>query len=411
VPVIDSQRRNNRDASVPRGVERNLFLSYFIVFAILLVGFVVAVHLAFVAALSSQMSAHLDTLLSAGVRSVRITGDRIAVKESSSPAETLTSGQGLQWFDANRKPIVSEGMVSGAQLLTRSRPIVSPKTGAIVGWVRASQDLMQMRAEIWSLDEILIIGGIVALAASLVGGRYLQSKSVQPIRASYEQLQEFSADASHELRGPITAVRSNADAALRDSDGMRAKDRERFVSISQGAEQMARLTDDLLLLARADQPLEHELFVVDLSELVDRVLRLYRANFESHGINLRVEMPRGITVYGNPDQIERIFGNLLQNALRYTPNGGVVAIEGAEQRSGVTVRVKDSGAGIHPEHLEKIFNRFWRAEPAHTRSTGTGLGLPIARALARRHGGDVTVSSEAGRGSEFVVTFPTRPPK
>jgi two-component system, OmpR family, manganese sensing sensor histidine kinase len=113
-------------------------------------------------------------------------------------------------------------------------------------------------------------------------------------------------------------------------------------------------------------------------------------------------------VYGNPDQIERILANLLENALRYTPSGGRVTVETWKEGTGVFVAVRDSGIGIAPEHLERIFDRFWRADAGRS-SQGSGLGLAIARALARRHGGDVTATSRYGDGSTFVISLPLKP--
>jgi OmpR-family two-component system manganese-sensing sensor histidine kinase len=295
-------------------------------------------------------------------------------------------------------------------LRTRTRAIVNPKNGNTVGWVRAAQEVGQTQTEGWRLDVILIAGGLCALVLGALGARYLQRESVEPIRTGYESLREFSADASHELRGPITAINSNADAALRDTMGMRESDRERFQAISDAATQMRRLTEDLLLLARAGQSIERELFVVNLRTVIEKVIRLHRAAFEAKGVSLTERTQSGIELYGNPDQIERILANLLENALSYTPTDGKVEVESKHDRGRVKVIVRDSGIGIAAEHTEKIFDRFWRAEPARRRSSGTGLGLAIARALARRHGGDVSVSSRLGHGSEFTVTFPSRPP-
>jgi signal transduction histidine kinase len=191
---------------------------------------------------------------------------------------------------------------------------------------------------------------------------------------------------------------------------MRAADGDRFRVIAQAAKQLTSLTEDMLLLARADQPMEEDVFFVDLSTLIDGVAELYRADFERSGITLRKRMPRGIMIYGNPDHLHRLFANLVINALKYTPRGGTVEIEGIQQRGGALVHVRDSGIGISEEQLPKLFDRFWRAEAARTRSTGTGLGLPIARALARRHGGDITVASTVGKGSDFTVTLPAHPP-
>ncbi len=428
MPATVSQRRNRPRSAVPASLERRLFASYFIVFSVLLLAFALAIHVSFASSLKAGMAARLNLLLSAGVRSAHLNGNRLEIKQYLSQAALLTSGQGLQWFDADRNLVASEGLVPEGQpfsseaetifdvghtqsLRTRTRAIVDPTTGRILGWVRAAQDIAQIRSEAWQLDGILLIGGLCTLAASAVGGRYLQRRSIEPVRASYERLRECSADASHELRGPITAGTSSAEAALRDDLDMRPVDRDRFRTISRSAQRMARLTEDLLLLARADQSIERELFVADLGMLVGTVVGLYQAAFERRDVALSDRVERGVKVYGTPDQVERIFANLLENALRATPPGGTVELASARERTGVSVRVRDTGVGIDREHLERIFDRFWRAQTARSGSTGTGLGLPIARALARRHGGDVTATSRLGQGSEFVVTFPNRPPR
>jgi signal transduction histidine kinase len=424
VPVTDLPQRNS--TSLPPGLERRLFLSFFFVFAIVLVGFALAIHVWFVNSLKSQTSARVGTLLVAGLRSVHIRDGHFAVKENVPEAALLTAGQGLQWFDVTGKIVADEGLVP-TQQLTRSGEdsffpahggrILRVRTGAIVtatgtllGWVRAAQDVTDTRAQAWRLDVILIIGGVLSLLASMLGARFLQLRSVEPIRGAYERLREFSADASHELRGPITAIKSNADAALRDAIGMRGTDHERFSSISQAAQQMSGLTNDLLLLAGSEEPMDRDLFAVDLGASIENVLRLYRSEFDARNITLTTNLKNGITVYGNPDQLERIFANLVQNALRYTPPGGEVRIEEARRRDSVSVHIRDTGAGIPRDQLEKIFERFWRGESARTRSTGTGLGLAIVRALVKRHGGDISVESEPGAGSDFIVTLPFHPP-
>jgi signal transduction histidine kinase len=240
------------------------------------------------------------------------------------------------------------------------------------------------------------------------GGLALARRAVLPVERSFETLREFTANASHELRGPLTAIVTSADAALRDTERDPAHDRSRFEAIANGAKQMSRLTSDLLLLAGAERSLERELFVVDLTATLNKLIEPYRPRFEAAGIELNVVTEKAAIIYGNPDQIERVLANLLENALRYTPSGGRVEVDAHRDGGEFLVAVRDSGVGIAPEHLERVFDRFWRADPVRSPG-GTGLGLAIARALARRHGGDVTVTSRFGHGSTFVAAFPMRP--
>jgi signal transduction histidine kinase len=172
---------------------------------------------------------------------------------------------------------------------------------------------------------------------------------------------------------------------------------------------MTRTVEDLLLLARAETPIERELFAVELGERVALIVESRRALANERDVALGFT-PFRARVYGNPVEIDRIVGNLLDNALRYTESGGAVSIACVADRAGVTVRVADTGIGITPDDLPRIFDRFWRADAVRSRAGGTGLGLAIARALARRHGGDVSVRSRLGDGSEFALWLPLRPP-
>ena len=254
-----------------------------------------------------------------------------------------------------------------------------------------------------------MIGTLLAIVGAAFGGLALSRRAVTPVVHTFATLRDFTADAAHELRSPLTAIASNAEAALRDERDP-ARDRHRFEAIADAAGAMSRLARDLLLLAAADRSLEREMFVVDLGELLDRLCERYRERFAAAQIAFGMGKCEPAIVYGNPQQIERILANLIENALRYTPAGGTVMLEIARDRGHVSITVSDTGIGIAPEHLDRIFDRFWRVDAARSQK-GTGLGLAIARALARRHGGDVTVTSRKDVGSIFVASFPTRPPR
>ncbi len=424
--AIGSQIRGREPDSGPPGLERRLVLSYLTAFAAIFFVAALAVHFAFVASFDQQTTTRLQLLARAGLRSTLFVDGRLAIdKEDISNTALLARDQGLQWFDRQGRLLASEGLAPGAELPTtesgRQRttgnqtfntgtvPIRNPKTHQRVGTVRASEWDQQERADIRWLDTGLLIGTLLAIVASSVGGLALAHRAVRPVAQTFQTLREFTADASHELRGPLTAIAGNADAALRDAERDPARDRSRFEAIAGAAKQISRLTSDLLLLAGADRSLERELFVVDLAAVLKGLASRYSDRFSAAGITFTLAIEDTAIVYGNPDQIERILANLFENALRYTPPGGSVSIESARDRAHRLIAVRDTGIGIAPEHLDRVFDRFWRADPARWQG-GSGLGLSIARALARRHGGDVTVSGRLGVGSEFVASFPTRPP-
>ncbi len=397
----------------PLGLERRLLFSYLIAFTIIFAMAAIAVHFAFIGIVKQQAQARLGDLARAGNRSIHLDGNTVTVDRFDlARKELLMPNQGLQWFDTHGRRLAAQGLTPGPraanEFLTVSAPILNPVSHRPVGSILASEWNQEERTRLAYLDIGLLAGAVLAALSGAVGGVTLSRRAVRPVERSFEALREFTDNASHELRGPLTAIATSADAALRDPQRDPEHDRRRFETISDGAKQMSRLTSDLLLLAGADRSLERELFVVDLAATIHRLIEQYRPRFAAAHVALEASVEQSLVVYGNPDQIERVVANLIDNALRYTPAGGSVAVESGRQATEIQIVVRDSGTGIAPENLERIFERFWRADPVRA-PEGSGLGLAIARALARRHSGDVTVSSRPGQGSTFVATFPVNP--
>ncbi|MGA8576894.1 MAG: HAMP domain-containing sensor histidine kinase [Candidatus Cybelea sp.] len=394
-------------------LERRLLGSYLLAFAAIFVAAAVAAHFAFVAVIQHQTIARLEDVARAGIRSVIFVRDGLAIdKQEISNKQLLTPEQGLQWFDRYGRLLAAEGFTPPAgghrKVHIVTMPILNPNTHQYVGSVTAGEWSAQERADVWYLDTGLLLSALLASVASAAGALALARRAVQPVQSSLRTLREFTDNAAHELRGPLTVIATSADAALRDPKREPEHDRQRFESIADGARQMSRLTSDLLMLAGADRSLERELFLVDLAAMLDKLVVDFRGAFAGAGIEFQAAAPGPASLYGNPHQIERVVANLLENALRYTRKGGNVSLEIRRHGAELQVVISDSGIGIAPEHLERIFERFWRADPVRS-PEGSGLGLAIARALARRHGGDVTVTSRVGRGSTFIASFPVRP--
>jgi signal transduction histidine kinase len=173
---------------------------------------------------------------------------------------------------------------------------------------------------------------------------------------------------------------------------------------------MNRLVDDLLILARAGRSLEREMFTVHVDTIVNEVCERYRDSAATKSIKLEVEPGAAGQVIGNPEQVSRIIANLVENAIRYTPERGSVLVSCTGDPVNVQVSVEDNGVGIAAEHLDRIFDRFWRGSTTRGNDGGSGLGLAIARALAERHGGRILVTSQVQSGSTFTITLPRRPP-
>jgi len=215
----------------------------------------------------------------------------------------------------------------------------------------------------------------------------------------------FLADASHELRTPLTVVRANLDALRRGAGADPAEREETLRATAREADRMARLVADLLALARADagQPLARQRLALDT--LVLDVYQQGRAIAD--GVHLELGEWEQIAVDGDPDRLKQVALNLLDNALRHTPAGGAVTLDLLRLGDEAVLRVRDTGPGIDPEHLPRIFERFYRADQPRSRQAGgTGLGLAIAREVAEAHGGRIDVASRPGAGSTFSLVLP-----
>jgi signal transduction histidine kinase len=188
------------------------------------------------------------------------------------------------------------------------------------------------------------------------------------------------------------------------------QDLKKIGAIASTTDQMIRLVEDLLLLARMDtiNLLETEQWVnLSLTEILEDLLELFQCQAQEKGISLLWNFPGEIKVKGDGRQISRIFRNLLENALQYTPSGGKVTLTVKCDRDNAMIMVQDTGIGIAPEDLLLIFDRFWRADKARERRAGgMGMGLAITQALVRRYQGQISVSSQLSVGTCFRVRLP-----
>jgi two-component system OmpR family sensor kinase len=230
-------------------------------------------------------------------------------------------------------------------------------------------------------------------------------RAVQARAASEERLRRFIADAAHELRTPLTSLRGYAElyrqGAIPNQEGV---DNAMGRIESEGA-RMARLVDDMLLLARLDQQRGLETKPVDVAELVRESISDFKAVDPDRP--LTEDLAATAIVEGDRVRLRQIIDNLLTNVRIHTPPAAPVHIGVKRNGDHVELSVADQGPGISEEDRERIFERFWRADPGRTRSRGgTGLGLAIVASLVHAHGGTITVTSEPGQGTTFVVRLP-----
>ena len=236
-------------------------------------------------------------------------------------------------------------------------------------------------------------------------GRIEQAFAVRA--ESEDRLRRFVADASHELRTPLTAIRGFAELHRQGAVKGEEKVAELVGRIENESKRMGSLVEDLLLLARLDQSREIAKDPVDINHLVDEVLASARAAGPEHPISLTKSSDE-IFVLGDSMRIHQAVSNLLANARTHTPVGTLIKVDVHQSDSDTTITVSDNGPGLTPENQSRIFERFFRADPARVRTSGegSGLGLAIVDAVMKAHGGLVEVKSELGSGSSFTLRFP-----
>jgi heavy metal sensor kinase len=221
----------------------------------------------------------------------------------------------------------------------------------------------------------------------------------------------FVADASHELRTPLAVMRAELEVALRDR-GRAADAAEVLDSAAEEVARMGKIVDDLLTLAHRDENrLELLLEPVGLGEVAARVAAQLRPLAERAGVQLVVDAPARAAVLADQTRLTQVVTNLVDNAVKYTGAGGSVRVRVWEEADGAGLAVSDTGPGIAPEHLPKVFDRFYRLDAARTRAGGgSGLGLAICQELVEAHGGRIWADSVPGAGSTFTLALPLQPP-
>ncbi|MEA2559313.1 MAG: two-component system, chemotaxis family, CheB/CheR fusion protein [Acidobacteriota bacterium] len=236
----------------------------------------------------------------------------------------------------------------------------------------------------------------------------------EELRAANEAKDRFLATLSHELRTPLTPILALV-SSFQEDDRFPPDLRSQLVVIRRNVELEARLIDDLLDLTRvARGKLVLHRQAADVAEVLAHALRSVRDQMASKGVRLAVDLAEGrLLAWADPARLTQVFWNLLSNALKFTPEGGTITVRSRLEGSSVTVEVCDTGIGIDPEVLPRIFGAFEQADPRITRRFGgLGLGLAVSRALMRLHGGDLTAASEGtGCGAMFTVRLPAGVPE
>jgi signal transduction histidine kinase len=295
---------------------------------------------------------------------------------------------------------------SDGSVRVASAPMYNDGSGEVVGVIQYARSLRSVQQEINGLVLVLVPLGIGALGLSAIGGVYMAGRAVRPVRKAFERQRAFIADASHELKTPLTLIRADAEVlqrGLTNSDDLELAD-----DILGETDKMSAVLSDLLLIARLDAGklvVKQEPF--ELTSVILKTAERFEARVASKGVRLEVRVSGRLWAHGDQERTAQILAVLLDNALTHTPKGGSVSVTGSARGSYVEVVVKDSGPGIPTEHLSRVFERFYRIDTARSRSGGgTGLGLAIARDLAHAQKGDLEAENAEDGGAVFRLALP-----
>ncbi len=252
------------------------------------------------------------------------------------------------------------------------------------------------------LDEPVTIDELGSLARTF-------NAMIARLQRSFEEVRRFTADAAHELRTPLAAMRTEAEVALRSP---RSPERDGHVleDLLEEIERLTRLVSHLLFLSREDTGIGVGNFrPVQLGEVVREVGEHMQVVAREKGVKLVVDRSESCQISGDADRLRQLVFNLLDNAIKYTPPQGTVSVCSELLHGGARVTVTDTGIGIPADHLPYVFDRFYRVDPSHCPDTGgSGLGLAICRAIAEAHGGWIKIDSALGTGTKVMVSLPMR---
>jgi signal transduction histidine kinase len=278
---------------------------------------------------------------------------------------------------------------------------------------RAFQRVASPLADVMAAAEAVANGDLSVRVPAYSAGQFARlaasfNRMVEELERADQQRRNLTADVAHELRTPLHIIQGNLEGVL---DAVYEPTEEHITATLEETRGLARLVDDLqtLSLAEAGQlPLVWE--DVDVAELLADVHTSFSGQAEVAGIDLRIKIDdaRAMTVTGDVGRLGQVLGNLVSNALRYTPPGGAIVLRAELTDGGVRIAVSDTGEGISSTDLPYIFDRFWKGDRSRTREVGagSGLGLAIARQLVQAHGGRIAVDSQLGLGTTFTIELP-----
>lgn len=292
------------------------------------------------------------------------------------------------------------------RVMMASHPIVVDTI--LVGTVYVGKEISAVYRGLQKATYTLTVLAVLALLITTGIGYIMAGKAIVPLREAYEKQRQFAADASHELRTPLSVVLASAEILESDPSIDSPFLKQIIGDVHDEVTKMTKLVSDLLVVARSDnEALKLKRTKVDLAAAVDQTIRLMQPLAEKKRLTLQREGVAALMAKVDEQKIKQLMLILVDNAVKYTPEGGSVTVRLTEPAAGkILFSVEDTGIGIAPEDQERIFDRFYRVDKARSREMGgNGLGLAIAREIVHLHDGAIKVTSRSGEGTTFTVTL------
>ena len=261
---------------------------------------------------------------------------------------------------------------------------------------------------LWSLLRIFIGVGSLSLVVLFFISIYFTNKAINPLEETFKKQKQFIADASHELRTPLTIIKTNV-SLLRENELETIQSQKKWINyIDSQASRMSTLINEMLSLANLDANRKKEDRInINLSKMLSDTLLVFEVVIFEKGLILEEDIVNDIFINGEKDQIKKLISILMDNAIKYTNDNGKILVSLKAERNKAKLIIKNTGEGIKKEHLEKIFERFYRVDDSRDRGTGGyGLGLSIAKAIVDDHKGKIHAESIINNETSFIVELP-----
>lgn len=261
---------------------------------------------------------------------------------------------------------------------------------------------------LWNLLKIFIGVGSLSLILLFFISIYFTNKAINPLEETFRKQKQFIADASHELRTPLTIIKTNV-SLLRENEMETIHSQKKWINyIDSQAGRMSTLINEMLSLANLDaNKKKEEIININLSKMIRDSLLVFEVVIFEKGLILEEDLTDNIFIKGEQNQIKKLISILMDNAIKYTNNNGKITVLLINERNKAKLIIRNTGEGIEKEHLEKIFERFYRVDDSRDRGTGGyGLGLSIAKAIVEEHKGKIHAESIINNETSFIIELP-----